>query len=69
MSTVLKATQINKYFKKPVLFHVLKDINFSLDPYGTLRGTVVEARTHEPLPSLLRLFNSKGCKHRKYNPR
>ena len=31
MSTVLKATQINKYFKKPVLFHVLKDINFTIE--------------------------------------
>jgi lipoprotein-releasing system ATP-binding protein len=28
MSTVLEAKHINKYFKKPVLFHVLKDINF-----------------------------------------
>lgn len=28
MSNVLEAIQINKYFKKPVLFHVLKDINF-----------------------------------------
>ena len=28
MSTVLEARNINKYFKKPVLFHVLKDINF-----------------------------------------
>ena len=28
MSNVLEAKQINKYFKKPVLFHVLKDINF-----------------------------------------
>jgi lipoprotein-releasing system ATP-binding protein len=30
MSNVLEAKQINKYFKKPVLFHVLKDINFHL---------------------------------------
>jgi lipoprotein-releasing system ATP-binding protein len=30
MSTVLEAKHINKYFKKPVLFHVLKDINFSV---------------------------------------
>lgn len=30
MSIVLKARHINKYFKKPVLFHVLKDINFSV---------------------------------------
>ena len=28
MSTVLEAKHINKYFKKPVLFQVLKDINF-----------------------------------------
>ena len=28
MSNVLETKQINKYFKKPVLFHVLKDINF-----------------------------------------
>ena len=28
MNNVLEAKQINKYFKKPVLFHVLKDINF-----------------------------------------
>jgi lipoprotein-releasing system ATP-binding protein len=31
MSTVLEAKHINKYFKKPVLFHVLKDINFKID--------------------------------------
>ncbi len=30
METVLEARQINKYFKKPVLFHVLKDINFNV---------------------------------------
>ena len=30
MSTVLEAKHINKYFKKPNLFHVLKDINFSV---------------------------------------
>ncbi|WP_339754345.1 ABC transporter ATP-binding protein [uncultured Winogradskyella sp.] len=30
MSNVLEAKQINKYFKKPVLFHVLKDINFQV---------------------------------------
>ena len=30
MSTVLEAKHINKYFKKPILFHVLKDINFSV---------------------------------------
>ena len=31
MSTVLEAKHINKYFKKPVSFHVLKDINFKID--------------------------------------
>ncbi|SDS58241.1 lipoprotein-releasing system ATP-binding protein [Polaribacter sp. KT25b] len=31
MSTVLEAKYINKYFKKPVSFHVLKDINFKID--------------------------------------
>ncbi|KGL62490.1 ABC transporter ATP-binding protein [Polaribacter sp. Hel1_85] len=31
MNTVLEAKHINKYFKKPVLFHVLKDINFKID--------------------------------------
>jgi lipoprotein-releasing system ATP-binding protein len=31
MSTVLEARHINKYFKKPVLFHVLKDINFKIN--------------------------------------
>lgn len=30
MSTVLETKNINKYFKKPVLFHVLKDINFKI---------------------------------------
>lgn len=30
MKTVLEARHINKYFKKPVLFHVLKDINFKI---------------------------------------
>ena len=30
MSIVLEAKHINKYFKKPVLFHVLKDINFQV---------------------------------------
>ena len=30
MSIVLEAKHINKYFKKPVLFHVLKDISFSI---------------------------------------
>ena len=31
MSKVLEAKNINKYFKKPVLFHVLKDISFSIE--------------------------------------
>lgn len=31
MSTVLEARNINKYFKKPVLFHVLKDISFTIN--------------------------------------
>ncbi|AXG70746.1 lipoprotein-releasing system ATP-binding protein LolD [Kordia sp. SMS9] len=30
MSVVLQAKNINKYFRKPVLFHVLKDINFQI---------------------------------------
>ena len=30
MSIVLETKHINKYFKKPVLFHVLKDINFQI---------------------------------------
>ncbi len=30
MSIVLEAKHINKYFRKPVLFHVLKDINFAV---------------------------------------
>jgi len=30
MSIVLKTKNINKYFKKPVSFHVLKDINISI---------------------------------------
>lgn len=30
MKTVLEAKNINKYFKKPVLFHVLKDISFAV---------------------------------------
>jgi lipoprotein-releasing system ATP-binding protein len=30
MSIVLEAKHINKYFKKPVLFHVLKDISFKV---------------------------------------
>jgi len=31
MSIVLEAKHINKYFKKPVLFHVLKDITFQIN--------------------------------------
>ncbi|MEW7289935.1 ABC transporter ATP-binding protein [Aquimarina sp. 2304DJ70-9] len=31
MKTVLEAKNINKYFKKPVLFHVLKDISFKVN--------------------------------------
>ncbi|MCK5401414.1 MAG: ABC transporter ATP-binding protein [Flavobacteriaceae bacterium] len=31
MSTILEAKNINKYFRKPVLFHVLKDINFKVN--------------------------------------
>ena len=30
MSTVLEAKHINKYFKKPVKFHVLKDVSFQI---------------------------------------
>lgn len=30
MKTILEAQNINKYFKKPVLFHVLKNINFKI---------------------------------------
>ncbi|WP_299336428.1 ABC transporter ATP-binding protein [uncultured Psychroserpens sp.] len=30
MSVVLEAKHINKYFRKPLLFHVLKDINFQV---------------------------------------
>jgi lipoprotein-releasing system ATP-binding protein len=30
MSVVLETKHINKYFKKPVKFHVLKDINFQI---------------------------------------
>jgi lipoprotein-releasing system ATP-binding protein len=30
MDTVLRTEHIDKYFKKPVLFHVLKDINFQI---------------------------------------
>ncbi len=31
MGAVLEAKNINKYFKKPVLFHVLKDISFKVE--------------------------------------
>ena len=31
MKTILEANKINKYFRKPVLFHVLKDITFKVD--------------------------------------
>lgn len=31
MSVVLEAKHINKYFKKPVLFHVLKDVSFQIN--------------------------------------
>ena len=31
MTKVLESKNINKYFRKPVLFHALKDINFSID--------------------------------------
>ncbi len=31
MTPVLQTKNINKYFRKPVLFHVLKDINFSVN--------------------------------------
>jgi lipoprotein-releasing system ATP-binding protein len=31
MSAILEAKHINKYFKKPVLYHVLKDINFQIE--------------------------------------
>ena len=30
MSNVLEVKHINKFFRKPVLFHVLKDINFNV---------------------------------------
>ena len=30
METILEAKHIDKYFRKPVLFHVLKDINFKI---------------------------------------
>lgn len=30
MSLILEARHINKYFKKPVIFHVLKDISFKI---------------------------------------
>lgn len=31
MNTVLEAKHIHKYFRKPTLFHVLKDINFKIN--------------------------------------
>ena len=31
MNRVLEAKNINKYFKKPVLFHVLKNIDFKIN--------------------------------------
>jgi len=31
MSVVLEAKHINKYFRKPVTFHVLKDVNFKIE--------------------------------------
>lgn len=31
MEAILRAKHINKYFKKPVLYHVLKDINFQVN--------------------------------------
>lgn len=31
MKTILEAKHINKYFKKPVLFHVLNDISFKIN--------------------------------------
>ncbi|GAA3561613.1 ABC transporter ATP-binding protein [Snuella lapsa] len=31
MSTILEAKHINKYFRKPVSFHVLKDISFKIN--------------------------------------
>ncbi|NER16847.1 ATP-binding cassette domain-containing protein [Spongiivirga citrea] len=31
VTVILEAKNINKYFKKPVPFHVLKDINFTVD--------------------------------------
>ena len=32
MNPILEARNIDKYFRKPVEFHVLKDINFKVDP-------------------------------------
>ncbi|MBT8305288.1 MAG: ABC transporter ATP-binding protein [Bacteroidia bacterium] len=31
MTTVLEAKNINKYFRKPVLFHVIKDVSFRVE--------------------------------------
>ncbi len=38
--SVLEARHINKYFKKPILFHVLKDINFKIEKgeFTTIMG-------------------------------
>ena len=40
METVLETKNINKYFKKPVPFHVLKDINFQIKrgEFSTIMG-------------------------------
>jgi lipoprotein-releasing system ATP-binding protein len=40
MGNVLKAKNINKYFRKPVNFHVLKDINFKViqGEFATIMG-------------------------------
>lgn len=40
MQTVLEAKNINKYFRKPVLFHVLKDISFQVakGEFATVMG-------------------------------
>lgn len=39
MTTVLEARNIDKFFKKPVEYHVLKDINFSL-PQGQFTSII-----------------------------
>lgn len=40
MAKVIEAKHIQKYFRKPVLFHVLKDISFSVDvgEFATIMG-------------------------------